>query len=72
VVNPNSAVTGRSSIYAEVSWFDHEEAAWIPCSNTERTREFNADGLLQAAINAGHDDVRLLMHITGSVERPLT
>ena len=68
MVNPNPDLTGRSSILSEVSCFNHEVEAWIPWSRTQRTSELNAGGLIQAAINAGHDDVRLILHVTGSVE----
>ncbi len=66
MISSNTAVTGRTSLFHEVSIYDHEEDQWVVWLPCERACEVSADVLLQSAIDAGHDDIRLLVHVSGA------
>jgi hypothetical protein len=55
-------------LLCEVSVYDHEAQRWVVFRPFERARDVAADPLLQSVIDAGHDDVRLLIHLTGSID----
>jgi len=68
MIQPSTDLTGRTRLFASVEVFDHERERWSPWSTLASGTELDADGLLQAAIDGGYDDVRLVLHVTGSRE----
>jgi len=66
VVHPNSMMTGRTRLFSSVEVFDHERGSWVTWAPLTDAAEVHADDVLQAAIDDGFDDVRLVLHATGS------
>ena len=71
MIDANTAQTGRTALLYEVSVYDHEADAWLVSQAFSRAEALNTDAILQSAIDAGHDDIRLLVHCTGSAEEGL-
>lgn len=71
MVDANTPVTGRTALLYEVSVYDHEAGEWVVSQAFSRAETMCADALLQSAVDAGHDDIRLRIHCTGSVEEDL-
>lgn len=70
MIGPSTNVTGRTRLFASVEAFDHERTTWVTSSSLADAAELSADALLQTAIDAGYDDIRLVLHVTGSPEEP--
>jgi hypothetical protein len=68
MIDANTAQTGRTALLYEVSVCDHEADDWVVSQAFSRAEALNTDAILQSAIDAGHDDIRLLVHCTGSTE----
>lgn len=68
MIHPNTPVTGRTTLLYQVSVYDHEAGQWVVSHAFSRVEEMSTDVVLQAVIDAGHDDIRLLIHCTGCVD----
>ncbi len=66
MVSANTPATGRTRIFLEVSVYDHERGVWVAWQSLEHVAMVNADALLQRVIDDGHDDIRVLAHLSGS------
>jgi len=66
MLNPNTAITGRITLFVEVDVFDHDVGVWNVWSSTHDSEAADVNALLQEAIDAGFDDVRASVHNTGS------
>jgi hypothetical protein len=71
VIDPNTAVTGRTTLFSSVMVFDHEREEWTTWLPVDQLRQASADALVQGAVDAGHDDIRLVLHVSGSREESL-
>jgi len=47
---------------------DHEAGEWVEVAAAEPPDAVSPETLLQAAIDAGYDDVRMTVHVTGCVD----
>ena len=70
MLNPNTPSTGRTPLFVEVDVIDHEAGAWSFWSSTDDSDVADVNALLQQAIDAGFDDVRVSVRNTGSVDDP--
>jgi len=68
MIDPNTPVTGRTALLYEVSVYDHEAREWVVSQAFGRLEAMSTDVVLQSVIDAGHDDIRLLIHCTGSAD----
>lgn len=66
MIDSNTDVTGRTTLFTLVEVFDHEYETWATWVPLDAAAEVKADTLLQGAIDAGHDDIRLVLHVSGS------
>jgi hypothetical protein len=71
MIDPATDMTGRTRLFASVEAFDHELQEWADWAFLDDAARMDADSLLQDAIDAGHDDIRLLLHVTGAREELL-
>ena len=67
---PNTPITGRSALYVEVEVRDHEVGSWSVWSSTDQSQGVDMNAMMQQAIDAGFDDVRAVVHNTGSLDDP--
>lgn len=65
MIDPDTAATGRTTIFSLVEVLDHERGEWTTWLPLRARDVTSADALVQAAICAGWDDVRLVVHLTG-------
>ena len=68
MVSPNTAATGRTALFVEIEVCDHDVGGWTTWRPADRFECVDVDGLLQQAIDAGFDDVRVGIHSTGSAD----
>ena len=68
MIDANTAQTGRTALLYELSVYDHEMHEWVVSRAFSRAEALNTDAILQSVIDAGHDDIKLLIHCTGSAE----
>jgi hypothetical protein len=66
MLDPNTPITGRTTLFVEVDVRDHEVGEWTAWRSTDALPSVDVEVLLQAAIDAGFDDVRARVHNTGS------
>ena len=67
MVHANPPVTGRTTVFFTVEVFDHEREAWAPFSLQDSAAEVDADTIIQGAVDAGHDDARFVLHLSGGL-----
>lgn len=65
MIDPDTAATGRTTIFSSVEVLDHDRGEWTTWLPLRARDATSADALVQAAICAGWDDVRLVVHLTG-------
>jgi hypothetical protein len=70
VLVSNTPITGRSALYVEVEVRDHEVGSWSVWSSTDQSQGVDMNAMMQQAIDAGFDDVRAVVHNTGSLDDP--
>jgi hypothetical protein len=68
VLDPNTPITGRTTLFVEIEVRDHEVGTWSAWSSTDQSHDLDVNALLQQAIDAGFDDVRASVHNTGSLD----
>jgi len=67
VIDPNMALTGRTTVYAALEVCDHERGEWTAWQPDEVLDTRTADEMVQRAVDAGHDDIQLVVHVSGAV-----
>jgi hypothetical protein len=70
MLNPNTPVTGRTELFVQVEVRDHEVGSWSVWSSTDESHGVDLNALLQKAIDAGFDDLRVIMHNTECLDDP--
>jgi hypothetical protein len=70
MLKPNTPVTGRTALFVNIEVLDHEVGRWSIWTTCDRLRCVDMNPLLQLAIDAGFDDVRAIVHNTGSLDDP--
>lgn len=66
VIDPNTAATGRTMVFSSVEVFDHEREEWTTWLPVDPLGDAGGDALVQGAVDAGNDDIRLVLHVSGS------
>ena len=66
MIDPRTAATGRATVYAAVEVCDHERGEWMEWLPADLVGAASADELVQRAVDAGHDDIRLVVHVSGA------
>ena len=69
MIDPRPAVNGRTAVFSSVEVLDHEREEWTTFLPIDARPAASADDLFQEAIDAGWDDVRLVVHVTGDAPR---
>lgn len=54
-------------VFTSVEVLDHERGEWTSWLPVDARGAAGADDLVQDAVDAGWDDVRLVVHVTGGV-----
>lgn len=67
MLDPNTAITGRTTLFVEIEVRDHEAGTWTVWRSTEGSPGVDVNALLQKAIDAGFDDARARVHNTGAL-----
>jgi len=70
VLDPNTPITGRTALYVEVEVRDHGVGSWSVWSSADQSQGVDMNAMMQQAIDAGFDDVRAVVHNTGSLDDP--
>ena len=70
VLDPRTSITGRTTLFVEVEVRDHEVGSWSVWSSTDQSQGVDINAMMQQAIDAGFDDVRAVVHNTGSLDDP--
>ena len=70
MLKPNIALTGRTSLFVDIEVLDHEVGTWSVWVTADRAQGVDVNTLLQLAIDAGFDDVRAIVHNSGSLDDP--
>jgi len=65
VIDPHTGATGRTRLFASVEVLDHEYDEWATWAFVDDAAQVNVEALLQDAVDAGHDDIRLVLHVAG-------
>ncbi len=69
MIDAKPALTGRTTVFSSVEVLDHEREEWTTFLPIDARPAASAEDLVQEAIDAGWDDVRLVVHVTGDAPR---
>lgn len=69
MIDPNTVATGRTTVFSSVEVLDHEREEWTTFHPVDTRGTVRADDLVEDAVDAGWDDVRLVVHVSGCAPR---